>query len=118
MFKFWKKKQQKTNTNYVCSVNISLSKDGSVITELLWPDLDNFTKDQIYALSIEYIGILYDISEGYIKQPILDALKTIEPDSKDYKFAQDVYTGLINLEYIKNNLYNDIVIKPRNVFKK
>lgn len=114
MFKNYFKKKQ----NPICSINISISKDGSVMTNLLWPDLNNFSIEQIHLLAVEYVSILYEIMNGNMKEYIYDALRTVEPGTKNYKFASYVYSAISNLEISKNITSDEIVVKPKNVFKK
>lgn len=118
MFKNYFKKNIQADNNLICGINISISKDGSVVTNLLWPDLDNFSNDQIYLLAIEYVTVLCEIINGNIRENIYDALKTVKPGTKDYRFASYIYNAIDNLEISKNSMSNEIVVKPKNVFKK
>jgi hypothetical protein len=123
MFNLFKKtKVPKPQTN-VCNLNFILQTDGSIITELFWPD---FTKDNavlIDKIAQNFSSFLYLIMAGTINSDILETLAESKKQNKD-KYDQEFISLTENylsiyktLSQSKSNIQSPVV-PPSLVFKK
>jgi hypothetical protein len=123
MFNLFKKtKPSKSNTN-VCNLNFVLQADGSIITELFWP---NFNKDNsivIDKLAQNFSSFLYLIMAGSINADILETLAESKKQNKDkydqefIRLTENYLSMYKTLSQSKSNIQSPVV-PPSLVFKK
>jgi hypothetical protein len=122
---FIKKKKKTTDT--LCSIMMSVKKDGSIETSLYWPEwTDNFNEKDIEVIATEYSVLLHLLSNGSFKNDILttlDKAKKINTSTKDQIFLQYINSHMQSLNKFYGNSFTSIikkdspVISPTSVFK-
>jgi hypothetical protein len=129
MFNFFfpqKNKLNDTKTDQIiCSVDFKLKNDGSITTELYWPEFKNSSaKMDLESIAVEYATLLNLIGKGDFKQDIYETVlkaKENNPSYEDQKFISLLQFNMAFLDKFQNTFKHDdtqAIISPSSVFRK
>jgi hypothetical protein len=129
MFNFFFPSKNKSNAKkanqIICSIDFKLKNDGSITTELYWPEFkDSSDKMNLESIAVEYATLLNLIGKGDFKQDIYETVlkaKENNPSYEDQKFISLLQFNMAFLDKFQNNFKHsekDPIVSPTAVFRK
>jgi hypothetical protein len=129
MFNFFFQQKNKSNdtkiNQIICCIDFKLKNDGSITTELYWPEFKNSSaKMNLESIAVEYATLLNLIGKGDFKQDIYETVlkaKENNPSYEDQKFISLLQFNMAFLDRFHNTFKHDdtqAIISPSSVFRK
>ena len=89
MFNLFKTKKQQKINNDICSINLTLSQNGIITTELFWP---NFNKDNyslMKKISENFAALLYLLMNGSMNKDIFSTMDEVKDNPKSSSYDKE-----------------------------